>query len=40
MRFFDSLWGHVTPGKVRAGLLLLSLVAMALGGSADEYWWR
>ncbi len=38
MRFFDSWWGHVSPAKVRVGLVLLSLVAMVLGGAADEYW--
>ncbi len=37
MRFFDSWWG-VSPAKVRVGLVLLSLVAMVLGGGADDYW--
>ena len=37
MKFFDSWWQRV-PGRVQAGLLGLSLVAMVLGGMAQEYW--
>jgi hypothetical protein len=42
MRLFDSHWEHVrfavTPGKMRVALVLISLVAMVLGGGADEHW--
>jgi hypothetical protein len=39
---FDSTWERVrvtvTPGHLRAALMLISLVAMVLGGAADEHW--
>jgi hypothetical protein len=42
MRLFDTTWERVrfavTPGKVRAALMLISLVAMVLGATADEHW--
>ncbi|HEX8969377.1 MAG TPA: hypothetical protein VF937_15950 [Chloroflexota bacterium] len=38
----DSHWERarvsLTPGKLRLGLALLSLVAMVLGGAADDHW--
>jgi hypothetical protein len=37
MKSFDSWWQRV-PGRVQAGLLGLSLVAMVLGGMASEFW--
>jgi hypothetical protein len=42
MALFDSTWERVrvaaTPGKLRVALMLISLVAMVLGGAADEHW--
>jgi hypothetical protein len=42
MSLFDSTWERVraatTPGNVRVALMLISLVAMVLGGAADEHW--
>ncbi len=42
MKFFDSQWHRVrlslTPTHLRLGLALLSLVALALGGAADDHW--
>ncbi len=38
MRFFDSWWGAVSPAKVRFGLMLLSIVALVVGGAADDSW--
>jgi hypothetical protein len=39
---FNSHWERVrssaTPGTLRLGLAVLSLVALALGGSAAEHW--
>ena len=34
----DSWWGRTSPVKVRVAMMLVSLVVMALGGSADEWW--
>ena len=40
--FFDSHWGRIrtlaTPTNVRLALVLVALVVMALGGSADDQW--
>jgi hypothetical protein len=42
INLFDSHWERVrfslTPGKLRAGLAVLSLVALVLGGAADAHW--
>jgi hypothetical protein len=38
MKFFDSWWQRI-PVRVQAGAMMLSLVAMVLGGIANEYWW-
>jgi hypothetical protein len=42
MQFFDSHWERVrlniTPSTLRIGLAILSLVALVLGGAADETW--
>jgi len=42
MKFFDSHWERVrtnlTPGNMRVVLVLMSIAAMALGGTADESW--
>jgi hypothetical protein len=39
---FNSHWERVrsgvTPGTLRLGLAVLSLVALALGGSAGDHW--
>lgn len=39
---FDSHWERVrftlTPAKLRIGLAMLSIVALALGGAADYRW--
>lgn len=39
---FDSHWERVrftlTPAKLRIGLAMLSIVALALGGSAELHW--
>jgi hypothetical protein len=37
MRFFENWWER-SPMYVRLGLVVISLVAMALGGAADGYW--
>ena len=38
----DSHWERVrfslTPAQLRVGLAMLSLVALVLGGAADEHW--
>jgi hypothetical protein len=42
MKFFDSHWERarmiITPAHFRIGLALLSLVALVLGGAADDGW--
>ena len=42
MKFFDSHWERVrlgvTPANLRIGLFALSLVALVLGGAADDQW--
>ena len=42
MKSFGTQWERirfeVTPGKLRAAIALLSLVAMVLAGSAGEQW--
>jgi hypothetical protein len=42
MKTFGTQWERVrfgiTPGKIRVGVALLSLVAMVLAGSAGEQW--
>jgi hypothetical protein len=42
MKFFDSHWERartiITPAHFRIGLARLSLVALVLGGAADESW--
>jgi hypothetical protein len=42
MKFFDSQWERVstiiTPAYFKIGLAILSLVALALGGAADDSW--
>jgi hypothetical protein len=41
-RFFGSHWENArynfNPAQLRVGLAILSLVALALGGSAGEHW--
>ena len=40
--FAESVWYRVSPTKVRAtitvGLMILSAIAMVLGGAADTFW--
>lgn len=42
MKQLDSQWTRVrlnlSSGKLRIALMLISLVAMSLGGAADETW--
>jgi hypothetical protein len=42
MKSFGTQWERMrfvlTPGKVRAGIALLSLLAMVLAGGAGEHW--
>ena len=42
VKSFGTQWERVrlevTPGKIRAAIALLSLVAMVLAGSAGEQW--
>jgi hypothetical protein len=42
VKTFGTQWERVrfsvTPGKMRVGLALLSLVAMVFAGSAGEHW--
>ena len=37
MRFFDNWWERA-PLYARVALLVLSIVAVLVGGSADGYW--
>jgi len=37
MRFFENWWER-GPVLLRLGLILASLLAVVLGGSADHYW--
>ena len=42
MKFLDSHWERLrfslTPTQLRLGLAILSVVALVLGGSADDQW--
>lgn len=42
MKSFNSCWERIrivaTPMNLRIGLFVLSIAAIALGGSADEGW--
>jgi hypothetical protein len=42
MKFLDSQWERIrfslTPTQLRLGLAILSIVALVLGGSADDSW--
>jgi hypothetical protein len=42
MKFFYSNWERIrlslTPTQLRIGLAILSMLAMALGGSASSHW--
>jgi hypothetical protein len=37
MKFFENWWERA-PLIARAGLVVLSIVGMLLGGAADAYW--
>ena len=35
---WERIWCKVTPGTLKIGLAMLSLVALVLGGAADDHW--